>query len=143
MRHSNDEDFVLPEPSQRAPPGDAPIPPPLPKFEPLKIPKTTPQHNLPRPVCRVEYSQKIAQLGNRSEISVRIVFDQLDTLRMQVVVSKVVGNAHQRRQLAAYFVVSSYVKQRSAGNCILRQRIYKTPAIMQHQIYAYTALQLT
>jgi hypothetical protein len=46
MRHSNDEDFILPKPSQRAPPGDAPIPPPLPKFEPLKIPKTTPQHNL-------------------------------------------------------------------------------------------------
>jgi hypothetical protein len=52
MRHSNDEDYVLPEPTQRAPKGTPLLPPSHLDFVPLYIPKTVGRHSLPPTVNR-------------------------------------------------------------------------------------------
>jgi hypothetical protein len=46
MHHSNDEEFLLPEPTRKFPKGDLPLPLEHPNFEPPYIPKTSGHHNL-------------------------------------------------------------------------------------------------
>lgn len=50
--HSNDPNLVLPEPASKTAPGDPPSPWELPKFEPLRVPKTSGTPNLPPSTSR-------------------------------------------------------------------------------------------